>query len=230
MIQCHADGEQRRLLQLVALTAFLLGAVGCASPGSNESGTQPDVQSRSDFALAPDGQHGFIVTEDVRIVGDVRSDYQRAATLLQRDAIEEGVVVLESVIERAPGLVIPRIDLGVAHARLGNHEAAQKSFEAALALAPDHPVALNELGIVYRQTGRFAEARASYERALSIHDGFHYALLNLGVLCDLYVEDLRCALENYEAYAGIVTDDPQVGIWIADVRNRMSASQAESTP
>jgi hypothetical protein len=86
------------------------------------------------------------------------------------------------------------------------------------------------LGIVYRQTGRFSEARASYERALSIHDGFHYALRNLGVLCDLYIEDLPCALASYEAYSGIVTDDPQVGIWIADVRSRMSASQAESTP
>ena len=77
------------------------------------------------------------------------------------------------------------------------------------------------MGIVYRRTGRFEEARESYERALEVHPGYHFALLNLGVLCDLFLEDLQCALKSYEGYAEIVADDPHVAMWIADVRTRM---------
>jgi len=231
MTRFHVEGARPRPLRAMALAAFVLLAVGCASVGSGGDGARRSVEvktgGRDAARIEPDGQHGFTVPEDVRIASDVRSDYQRAIGLLQRGAMEEGVAALESVVERAPEAVIPRIDLGVALARLGQHGAAEHSLEAALALAPGHPAALNELGIVYRQTGRFEEARASYERALSIHAEYHYAILNLGMLCDLYVEDLACALENYDRYARIVTNDPQVPIWIADVRNRLSAAEPE---
>ena len=53
------------------------------------------------------------------------------------------------------------------------------------------------------------------------------ALLNLGVLCDLFLGDLGCALSNYSRYSEIVVDDPDVGIWISDVENRMRQAGAE---
>jgi Flp pilus assembly protein TadD len=113
----------------------------------------------------------------------------------------------------------------VAYAELDQLDKAEENLKSALSLAPNHPAALNEMGIVYRRTGRFADARESYEKALTIYPGFHYALLNLGVLCDLYLDDLTCALNNYERYADIVTDDDEVGIWIADIKNRLEAGQ-----
>jgi lipoprotein NlpI len=104
---------------------------------------------------------------------------------------------------------------------------AEQNLSRALSLAPNHPVALNEMGILHRRTGNFQSARDHYERALAIHPHYHFALRNLGVLCDLYLEDLECALEQYERYAEIVTDDPDVAIWIADIRNRLSLSGQE---
>ena len=71
-------------------------------------------------------------------------------------------------------------------------------------------------------------ARLSYERALGVLPGYHFALRNLGVLCDLYLNDLECALQNYENYAEIVSDEREVKIWIADIRNRLGASVEES--
>ena len=91
----------------------------------------------------------------------------------------------------------------------------------ALESNPDHPIAHNELGIVYRKSGRFAEARKSYEAALAFYPGYHFARRNLAVLCDLYLGDLNCALENYEAYMTTVPSDEEATMWITDIRQRI---------
>ncbi len=85
-------------------------------------------------------------------------------------------------------------------------------------------MAHNELGIVYRKTGRFSAARSSYEAALAIYPYYHYARRNLAILCDLYLADSQCALDNYEAYMATVSDDDEASMWITDLRNRMGGA------
>ena len=98
---------------------------------------------------------------------------------------------------------------------------AEAELIRAVELNPLHPVAHNELGIIYRKTGRFTEARASYEAALDIYPGYHHARKNLAILCDLYLSDAACAMQNYEAYMATVPNDAEVDIWMADLRLRM---------
>ena len=88
-------------------------------------------------------------------------------------------------------------------------------------LSPNNPIVKTELGILYRKTGRFDEARASYESALAVYQGYHFAQRHLGVLCDLYLADLECALQNYRAYLTSVGTDAEVEIWVADIENRL---------
>ena len=164
---------------------------------------------------------GFTITENVRVSGDVRFDYDEALRLLDSGQAEAGMQLLESIAERAPKLSAPFIDLGVAKHAAGDIEAAERYLAHALKLQPGQPVVHNELGIIYRKTGRFDEAKASYERALAIYPGYHYARRNLAVLCDLYLGDLDCALQNYEAYMQTVPGDEQANIWIADLKMRM---------
>jgi Flp pilus assembly protein TadD len=163
---------------------------------------------------------GFTITQEIRVSAEVRADYDNATRLLQQQKFAEGIALLSKVAESAPLAIAPHIDLGIAYSRTGDLERAMASLQQALKLDPDHPIALNEIGMVYRKQGRFADARASYEKALAVYPSFHYADRNLAILCDLYLQDMACALEHYEAYRLAVPDDQEASKWIADVQAR----------
>lgn len=199
----------------VKATAVFLAAAGLAA------GCATTDTSRTPARIEIQDAVGFTITEEVRIGGDVRIGYEDALDLLEQGRHAEGIAALERLAEEAPLLSAPWIDLGIAHHRAGDLEAAEKNLLQALELSPDHPIVHNELGIIYRKSGRFAKARESYQSALAVYPGYHFARRNLAVLCDLYLADLRCALENYEAYMATVPADEEASIWIADIRNRI---------
>jgi len=209
---CH---RRRAPLPAAALCLALLQ--GCAAtPGAPAPSARIEIQQ----------DVGFTITEERHASGDVRGSYEEAVRLLERGEQERGIAMLQQVVAEAPELSAPLIDLGIAEHRAGNLEAAEEHLVAALALAPDHPIVHNELGIIYRKTGRFDDARQSYQRALAVFPGYHYARRNLAVLCDLYLGDLDCALQNYEAYMTTVPADDEASMWIADLRMRLDQQES----
>jgi Flp pilus assembly protein TadD len=192
--------------------AAVLAACLCATPALAAK-RPPKVE------IVPDAT-GFTITQEIRVSGDVRAEYDQALRLLAAQPAAPGIALLVGVTESAPGAIAPHVDLGIAYARAGDLVRAEESFGKALAINPDHPVANNELGIVYRRQGRFADARAAYERVLAISPSFHYAHRNLAILCDLYLMDLGCALAHYEAYSRAIPDDKDAEKWIADLKAR----------
>ena len=192
--------------------AAALVACACAFPALAAK-RPPKVE------IVPDAT-GFTITQEIRVSGDVRAEYDQALRLVAEQPSAPGIALLVSVTENAPGAIAPHIDLGIAYARAGDLDRAEESFGKALAINPDHPVANNELGIVYRRKGRFADSRAAYERALAISPSFHFAHRNLAILCDLFLADSACALTHYEAYSRAVPDDQEAAKWIADLRAR----------
>ena len=199
----------RSRLNLGTAMATALLLAGCAASSTRKPNLVETVDS-----------YGFTITEEVRLSGDVRADYDRAVQLLAQQQYTQGIAMLQKVTAEAPNVTAPYINLGIAYGHTEDFEHAEQSLKRALELNPRHPIAHNELGMLYRRTGRFAEARASYERALAIHPEFHFARRNLAILCDIYLKDLACALENYEHYEAAVPDDEEAAMWIADVRNR----------
>jgi len=204
------DNSSRNCLPRAALAlAGVLAVAGCAAPGPQRTA-----------AVEIKDEHGFMITEEVRVSAEVRADFEQAMRLLEREQYDQGIALMAKVTERAPEATAAHIDLGIAYRKVGELEQAEASIKRALRLNPRHPVAHNELGMLYRRMGRFNEARAHYQQALAVYPGFHYARRNLAVLCDIYLADLECALENYQLYAEAVPEDAEAAMWIADLRNR----------
>jgi Flp pilus assembly protein TadD len=214
------------------LAGVLTGCATTASDTGTDKVADPDETAAARAKPARparvevEADVGFTVTEVVSISGDVRNKYRQALSLIAQEDYEGGIALLLDVVDKVPDATAPLVDLGMAYGQMGSFEKAESTLNDAVRATPDHPVAHNELGIVYRKQGKFARARASYERALEIYPGFHYARRNLAVLCDLYLADLSCALEQYELYQAAVSGDREVDIWISDIRNRVAPDGA----
>ena len=203
-------------LRTMALIPLCAAIAACATTTE-----KPRAQAQVDVQQ----EVGFTITEAVSMSDALRTDYDRALALLGADNLEQGIALLETIVESAPGISGPQIDLGIALRRKGDLEDAEERLLQALELNPEHPVIHNELGIIYRKTGRFDAARRSYDAALATYPGYHHARRNLGVLCDLYLADPQCALQSYEAYMQTVPGDEEAAMWIADLRNRMQLQE-----
>ena len=152
---------------------------------------------------------------------DVELDFKNAIVLMKQGNNAQAVTVLKSVIEREKRLPAPFVNIAIAYNKLGETKAAEENLIKALKLDIGHPVANNELGLLYRKTGKFNAARTAYQNAIKEHPDYLAAKRNLGVLCDLYMHDFECALEQFEDYLELKPDDKTVAIWVADVKRRL---------
>ena len=206
------SGLPAQVRRTASVFAVAVALVGCATtPPAPKPAPGPQFQQ---------DESGFTMLEDVHVAADTRSDYDNAVHMLEQKQYEQGIALLLKVSQSAPDVSAPYVDLGIAYSRSGELDKAEASLKRALEINARQPVAYNELGMVYRKKGQFASARASYEQALAVYPRFHFARLNLAILCEIYLADLPCALENYVAYQQAVPDDKQAAMWVADLRAR----------
>lgn len=204
---------------------LLVGMLAGCAAGSKVQPTPAKEASAlaegSSVERLSDGREGFIILEIPSSDAESRADFERAVAMMRKGDYNTAIGLLEKVIEREPGVTAPFINLALAYLHVDKLEKAEQHLQAALQLFPAHPVASNAYGLLLRKTGRFAEARAIYEKTLAAFPDYHPARRNLGILCDLYLKDLACALEQYEHYSVAVPKDEQVKLWVADLRVRL---------
>jgi len=214
-------GATRRFLTL-GIILLLTGCVAGGRPAPKAPEEAPEAREKAGVTRLTDGREGFVIREIADLDGQARSDFERAVALLQDEAYAPAAELLEKVVAGAPQVSAPYIDLAMAYRKTDRAEQAEEQLKKALELVPAHPVASNEYGLLLREGGRFAEARTVFETSLAAFPEFQPAHRNLGILCDLYLNDLECALEQYRIYSAAMPEDEQVGIWIADVQLRLN--------
>jgi Tfp pilus assembly protein PilF len=182
---------------------------------------EPSAIAVSSAEPFDDDRQEFVITENPKMDEIARGDFERAVYLMNEQAFSQAIELLEKVVQRSPGVTAPYINLAIAYRHTDKPDLAETHLKTALGLVPEHPVAGNEYGLLCRKAGRFNEARAFYEKAIAHFPDYYPARKNLGILCDLYVDDPACALEQYEFYSAARPEDQQVKYWIADLRQRL---------
>ncbi len=207
------------------LSGVLLALAACA-PGTTvvPSGQAPAPAAATEDAVAPVTEtmplRGVVITETARMDAAARADFDRAVALLL-DADADGAIrLLEPLVAGEPQVTAPYIDLAIAYRKKDRAEAAEEQLKKALSLIPGHPVASNEYGLLLRSSGRFDAAREVYSRALERYPDYLPLRRNLGVLCDLYLNDTDCALEQYGYYRAARPEDEQVALWLTELQQR----------
>jgi len=167
------------------------------------------------------GTSAGVKRQDIDVSSDVQRTFDQALKYLQEEKYDTAITLLNTVVAQEKRLTAPYINLAMAYRHKGNEKLAEENLLKALAIDHTQPVANNELGIIYRKQGRFTDAKKVYITALSEYPDYLPVIKNLGILCDIYMRDAQCALEQFEKYQRHVPEDKTIKVWIADLKARI---------
>lgn len=160
--------------------------------------------------------------EAIEISEATRAAYARALELMRDEDYEPAIEAFREITERNELLAGPYVNIGIAYRALDQPDEAREALNAALQRDPANGAAYNQLGLLHRHAGRFDEARTVYMKGIDENPEYAMLYRNLGILCDIYLQDPSCALDNFRTYQELSDqDDETVERWIADVERRV---------
>ena len=218
------------ITQTITLTTvLLLAACQSGAPKPAPQPQQPVVEAAPQSAAESTSTTEAAPPPEPVPVDFNQQLYDQALVELKKGDTEEALALLTRVSRDAPDK--PRLftNLGLAYFRLQQPERAEQAFVQAVARNPDDAVAHNHLGILQRRKGQFEEALGHYQRAIEIDDDYARAHLNLGILFDLYLQDLEKALQQYQQYRSLASEENAlVDGWIVDIERRLKTADTQS--
>lgn len=157
-------------------------------------------------------------TENASVDAAVRKDFAAAVKLLSEERYEEGIELLAKVLKVSQKNSAPYINIAIAYRKTGKFELAEDNLKKAMEINPRHPVTLNEYALLQRETGRYEEAKGMYLQLVKSYPEFWPARKNFGVLCELYLNDKPCAIEQYGIYLDGNPQDEDVKLWLTGLQ------------
>jgi len=212
---------------ILMLAMLLLAA--CQSTPETAQSPAPAVESAAVAEAAATEPEAGTETSAAEPVPEPVDFYQQfyieAVASLKNGKTEQALELLIQVSTDAPDKPYVFTNLGLAYIKLGKLDLAADAFQEAIIRSNKDAVAYNHLGILQRYKGQFEEARQHYQRAISIDSDYALAHLNLGILFDLYLQDLKLALQHYQRYQALIDkEDAQVAGWITDIQRRLKST------
>lgn len=191
--------------QVLIITCYLLSLVSCVVDS-----TKPD-----DIQVTAEKEEIFDIDSELE------EKFNDAVSHLRAKEYDEAIKLLTEVIAEEKRVPAPFINMGIAYDKKGDRKQAEKYFLQAVNINLAHPVANNQLGLLYRKEGRFDDAKKAYTNALTRNPDYLPVIKNLGILCEIYIRDFACALQQYEHYLSLQPDDKTMKIWVTDLSRRV---------
>jgi Flp pilus assembly protein TadD len=155
-----------------------------------------------------------------------KATYTRAISAVKAGQDKKAIQLFTGLTRDYPDFAASFTNLGLLYLKQEKLDEAEHAFKQAITINPADAIAYNHLGVVLRQRGQFDQARQAYKNAIRINAGYASAHLNLGILNDLYLQNLKIALQHYHRYQALTGDaDKQVANWIVDLERRVKSSK-----
>ena len=158
---------------------------------------------------------------NISVSNSLQQLFEQSLLHLEQQQYDEAIVLLEKFIAKEKRIAAPYVNLGIAYSRIGENKKAKRRLLKALRLDIGNTAANNELGLLSRKSGSFGSARAFYQNALKKQPDYLPARKNLGILCEIYLQDLPCALEQYQTYLQYAPDEKVITNWVLELKQRM---------
>ncbi len=171
---------------------------------------------------------GSTATSVAKTSGSPEELRKAATTAMHHDDFSTAVDLLKRVVEQDPKEQEAWDELGLAYARLNNHEDAARAFRKQIEVNAFHPRANNDLGAELQQLGQLDEAVAAYRKQLEIAPSDKSAHKNLGLILAQLKRD-QDARTELETAAAISPDDPEVKVALAQVYQRTGDKEKAQT-
>ncbi len=203
-------------IKIILLSSLALSGCSMMKKESSDDRTSPGSQAQPSLA-------GLSV-KNLKL-------FEKAVGDMQTEQYKLAVVALKKVSSIQPDLAAPYINLAISYRHLNDMKQAQAAVSQAIKNAPNSPEAHNLQGILHREKGLFKQARKSYEKSIKLNSNLAMSHLNLAILCDLYLQDLGCALDSYKNYQEKIrseagSEDKRLKGWIADLKRRMKKGKS----
>jgi tetratricopeptide (TPR) repeat protein len=172
---------------LIALvTAVVLAACGGAKTGVKGGNVPPPPRIVRSENAAPG-------KADARreVSNNARKDYEAAAQAFagndkahgwNESACRQSADRFAAVVRAHPDLVEAQFMVGLSYHRCGLTEDAEKAYQQAIRLKPNHGASLSNLGELYYRAGKVSEARQYWESAVKANGKLTGARINLASL------------------------------------------------
>lgn len=162
------------------------------------------------------------VSAATAVPSELQTQYDNAQTLISVEDYAGAAQILEPFVLQNPQYPAAATTLAIAWRKLSRPDDALAILETTLVSHDAFAPGWNEVGILHREAGRFEQAESAYLKAVTVKPDYALAHLNLGILLDLYLARHQQALEHYERYQALQSDeDKMVKRWIADISRRI---------
>jgi len=147
-----------------------------------------------------------------------KSKYNVALEALRQKDFPRAGKILSSLAKEESSVAEIWMNLALAQFHNSEIEAAKNSLNMTFKLLPEAPQAHNLAGLIAVQEGKFDQAKEHYLSALKIDGKYANAHFNLALLLDVYLQDVRAAIDHYEKYLAAAPDDEQTSDWTKHLR------------
>jgi len=161
----------------------------------------------------------------VKLAETDKRAYNKALWAIKEKRFSEAEVILDKLIKKYPQAAGPLANKGVIYAKKNKLKKATEFLQKALTINDRLVQVRNHLAVVYRKQGKFSDARSMLDAAIVTDPYYANAYYNLGILYELYLQDAKKALENYQFYLDLKKGgDKQVAQWVSLLQRQIKAA------